>query len=185
MRGHLAAARLVIFAEYVTDAGYDPDYDHIVPAVGASAAPDFTFYNLYSTAPVTLSGAALPATRRACNRTLLQGGCAPAGVDYGVAVTGVASGGARGGAPPGAPRGQPRLRAQHERRPGWSAPGGAGKAARGSCYRCGGQGHWAQDCTAGTAGGTGTGSAGGGGGGGGPGARAAPPASPPLPAAPS
>lgn len=94
MHSHLAAARLVIFSEYVTDAGYDPDYDHIVLAVGASAAADFTFYNLYSTTPVVLSNVALPATRSACARTLLQGGCAPAGRNYGVTITGVAGGGA-------------------------------------------------------------------------------------------
>ena len=92
MRGHLAAARLVIFAAYITDAGYDPDYDHIVPAVGTSGAADVTFYNLYSTTPVVLSNAALPATRAACARTLLQGGCAPANRDYGVAITGVTGG---------------------------------------------------------------------------------------------
>lgn len=40
-----------------------------------------------------MPGAALPATRRACARTLLQGGCAPANRDYGVAITGVAGGG--------------------------------------------------------------------------------------------
>jgi hypothetical protein len=95
MRDRLRAGVPVIFGEFLSDAGGDPDYDHIVPAVGASSAAAtssnyLTFFNLYDAAPLVLKFSRLNATRRGCARSLQSGGCIPSNVDYGVAVTGVA-----------------------------------------------------------------------------------------------
>ena len=90
LAGNLAKKYPAIIAEYVTDAGADPDYDHIIPVIGAGSF--ITFYNLYSTTAMTFPESRFSATRATCKRTLLQGGCAPLNVDYGVAVTGIAGG---------------------------------------------------------------------------------------------
>ena len=93
MRDQLAARCPVIFGEYVADAGNDPDFDHIVPAVGASSAGDLTFFNLYELEAMVLPLGKLNATRKRCQRDLVEGGCIPSRVDYGTAVAGIADAG--------------------------------------------------------------------------------------------
>lgn len=89
MKAYLAAGSPVILGEYLTDGTNDPDYDHIVPAVGFSSTGYLTYYNLYQPTAMVLPFARLNATRRSCKRSLTQGGCIPSKVDYGAAVTGI------------------------------------------------------------------------------------------------
>jgi hypothetical protein len=78
-----------IFAAYVTDGNNDPDYDHIMPAVGWDSNDVLVFNDNYGDrllrAMSDLSG-----TRQSCSYDTVHGGCIPAGTDYGVAVTGLA-----------------------------------------------------------------------------------------------
>jgi hypothetical protein len=94
MKGNLLAGVPVIMGEYVADAADDPDYDHIVPVVGSTAAAalaanSLTFYNLYALTPIVAAFSKLGATRAGCARDLMAGGCVPARYDYGTAVTGI------------------------------------------------------------------------------------------------
>ncbi len=89
MKGYLADGYPVIFGEYVTDGNNDPNYDHIEPAVGFSSTGYLTYFNLYQLTPMVMSFAQLNATRRTCQRSLIQGGCIPTEMDYGTAVTGI------------------------------------------------------------------------------------------------
>ena len=87
----------VIMGVYVTDGNDDPNYDHIVPAVGLSPASSpggaaLTYFDLYNLAPQVRPLSSLGASRASCRRSLDAGGCLPAGVDYGTAVTGVLDG---------------------------------------------------------------------------------------------
>jgi len=77
----------VVYGVYLTDAANDPDYDHIVPAVGVT--PDQLTSNDNYDDQITVPLATLAATRSGCMRSTVQGGCVPRDVDYGVAITGV------------------------------------------------------------------------------------------------
>lgn len=86
----------VIYAVYLSDAGNDADYDHIVPAVGIDATTfggydgtDRLAMNTNFGARITKTLASLPATRQSCAVNGANGGCVPRNVDYGVAVRGI------------------------------------------------------------------------------------------------
>jgi hypothetical protein len=86
---------LVILGQYVADAGNDPEYDHIVPAVGTTLSGrfmlgDLTHFNLYSLEPMVRPWSQQNATRQGCKRELEEGGCLPNRVGYATAVTGIA-----------------------------------------------------------------------------------------------
>jgi hypothetical protein len=84
-----------IFAAYVTDGINDPDYDHIMPAVGIQSMglPGFdpndvlVFDNNFGAQLMRPVGG-LSGTRATCTLDTAHGGCVPEGVDYGVAVSG-------------------------------------------------------------------------------------------------
>jgi len=85
-----------MYAVYLTDGNNDPDYDHIVPAVGIDAttlggyvATDSLASNNNFGAHIVAAFSALPATRRSCAKDSVHGGCIPQNVDYGVAISGV------------------------------------------------------------------------------------------------
>jgi hypothetical protein len=96
LKTNLAQGVPCIFAAYLTDGANDPDYDHIMPAVGIQYAtlsaydPNdlLTFNNLFG-AQLTRSAASLAGTRASCNQDSDHGGCIPENVDYAVAVTGI------------------------------------------------------------------------------------------------
>jgi hypothetical protein len=86
----------VIYAVYLTDGNNDPDYDHIVPAVGIDAttagdyvASDTLASNNNFDARIEATLGSLTGTRASCTKDLAHGGCVPTSVDYGVAVTGI------------------------------------------------------------------------------------------------
>jgi hypothetical protein len=95
-KSHLEQRVPVVYAIYLTDGIDDPDYDHIVPATGISAASASGY-----TATDTLissdnfghrierSVGGLAGTRSSCTSSSTQGGCVPRDVDYGVAITGI------------------------------------------------------------------------------------------------
>jgi hypothetical protein len=97
LKSNLAQGVPCIFAAYVTDGNGDPDYDHIMPAVGmqyASATgwdPNdvLLFNNNYGTR-IMRPASDLSGTRQSCGYDTAHGGCIPDGTDYGVAITGVA-----------------------------------------------------------------------------------------------
>jgi hypothetical protein len=99
-KSYLVRGIPTIFATYVADHDHvDPDYDHLMPAIGVKAAaadsvsfdPNDTLVfnnNVTDTAAVerkfgTLAGIV------GCKITSDTGGCIPTDVDYGVAVTGI------------------------------------------------------------------------------------------------
>lgn len=86
----------VVYAIYLTDGIDDPDYDHIVPAMGITA----TSASGYSAADTLISSdnfgdrierpvGGLVGTRSSCKSSSTQGGCVPRDVDYGFAITGI------------------------------------------------------------------------------------------------
>jgi hypothetical protein len=86
----------VIYSVYLTDGTNDPDYDHIVLAVGIDAttfggyvATDQLASNNNFNKRIVAAMGSLSATRAGCNKDTTQGGCVPRNVDYGVAITGV------------------------------------------------------------------------------------------------
>jgi hypothetical protein len=86
----------VIYAVYLTDGNNDPDYDHIVPAVGIDAmtlggfvASDRLTMNTNFGDQLMIEMGSLRATRASCAVNSLHGGCVPTNVDYGVAVSGI------------------------------------------------------------------------------------------------
>jgi hypothetical protein len=96
MTTNLAQGTPPFFAVYLTDGTNDPDYDHIVPAVGvtyasltAYAGTDVLAYNDNFGGRITRAFSTLSATRSSCASSSTQGGCIPTDVDYGIAVTGI------------------------------------------------------------------------------------------------
>jgi hypothetical protein len=96
MKTQLQQGVPVIYAVYLTDGNNDPDYDHIVPAVGIDAttlggyvATDELASNNNFGARIVAAMGSLPATRQTCANDTAHGGCVPRNVDYGVAVSGV------------------------------------------------------------------------------------------------
>lgn len=96
VKSHLEQRVPVVYAIYLTDGINDPDYDHIVPAMGITAASA----SGYSAADTLISSdnfgdriersiGGLSATRRSCASSSTQGGCVPRDVDYGFAITGI------------------------------------------------------------------------------------------------
>jgi hypothetical protein len=95
-KSHLEQRVPVIYAIYLTDGIDDPDYDHIVPAMGITAASA----SGYAAADTLISSdnfgdriersvGGLAGTRASCASSSTQGGCVPRDVDYGVAITGI------------------------------------------------------------------------------------------------
>jgi hypothetical protein len=78
-----------VFAAYVTDGNDDPDYDHIMPAVGW-APNDVLVFNDNFGDRLMRPASTLSGTRQSCSYDTAHGGCIPAGTDYGVAITGLA-----------------------------------------------------------------------------------------------
>src|SRR5262249_22016680 len=96
MKTQLQQGVPVIYAVYLTDRNNDPDYDHIVPAIGIDAmtfgdyvATDRLTSNNNFDAQIVTSLGSLSATRQGCGKDLAHGGCVPRNVDYGVAVSGI------------------------------------------------------------------------------------------------
>lgn len=82
----------VIFAVYV-NGGSDPDYDHIVTAVGWNDRPnnnhEIVFQTHFKKNPVTLPIRQFVSTRAQCQRSLIAGGCLPWHTCYGMAIHGL------------------------------------------------------------------------------------------------
>jgi hypothetical protein len=96
IKTELEAGVPVIYGVYLTDGNNDPDYDHIVPAVGITASVAATYdpadmlaLNDNFDDRVVRSIGSLAATRSSCASDTAHGGCVPRDVDYGVAVSGV------------------------------------------------------------------------------------------------
>lgn len=94
MQQQIVARRPVIYAVYLAGSD-DPDYDHIVPAIGIDdIANELANQKLVSSNNfghrIALPFDRLAATRANCRRNQVAGGCIPAGKDYGVAITGIA-----------------------------------------------------------------------------------------------
>ncbi|WP_394849590.1 C39 family peptidase [Pendulispora brunnea] len=96
LKSHLRQGHPAIFAVYLADGTDDPDYDHIVPAVGieyesASSydpADTLWFHSNFGHRLHRTMGT-LSATRKKCTYDSSAGGCIPRDVDYGTAVTGI------------------------------------------------------------------------------------------------
>jgi hypothetical protein len=95
MKGYVASGVPCIYAIYLTDGNDDPDYDHIVPAVGVTygdlstyAASDTLTSNDNFDDQLTRAFGTLSGTRASCAYSSTQGGCIPQDVDYGVAFLG-------------------------------------------------------------------------------------------------
>jgi len=95
-KGHLEQRVPVVYAIYLTDGINDPDYDHIVPATGITAASA----SGYAAADTLISSdnfghriersvGGMAGTRSSCTSSSTQGGCVPRDVDYGVAISGI------------------------------------------------------------------------------------------------
>jgi hypothetical protein len=90
----------VVYAVYLSDGGGDPDYDHIVPAVGIHAThvddvalTDEIVMNDNFDDRIVVPVADAVATRASCTRPTTAGGCIPRDIDYGVAITGLTGAG--------------------------------------------------------------------------------------------
>lgn len=95
-KSHLVQNHPVIVALYVTDGDNDPDYDHIVPAVGVDYsrlssydASDTLIFNDDFNDRIQRTFGNLVATRSSCAYDTLSGGCIPKKYDYGTAVSGI------------------------------------------------------------------------------------------------
>jgi len=96
MKRNLLNGYPVIFGIYVTDGFNDPDYDHIVTAVGIESHatdsepyhPDdiLIFHTNYTTEPVRRRVGSLCGTRQSCSHDSDAGGCIPRDTCYGIAV---------------------------------------------------------------------------------------------------
>ncbi|CAF3453120.1 unnamed protein product [Rotaria socialis] len=100
LKKHLIQGHPCIIAAYTNDADNDPDYDHIMPAIGISyyeptssynPKDKLLFYNLYQLKILEreLSTNDMIKQRQTCNKSTLQGGCLPYNVDYGYAIFGI------------------------------------------------------------------------------------------------
>jgi hypothetical protein len=96
IKGHLQQGVPVVYGIYLTDGIDDPDYDHIVPATGitAASASGYNAADVLTSSDnfgdrITRSVAGMSGTRRSCASSSTQGGCVPRDVDYGVAITGI------------------------------------------------------------------------------------------------
>jgi hypothetical protein len=95
-KSHLEQRVPVVYAIYLTDGINDPDYDHIVPATGITAA-SASGYRAADTLissdnfgdRIERSVGGLAGTRSSCTSSSTQGGCIPRDVDYGFAITGI------------------------------------------------------------------------------------------------
>ena len=100
-RQQLLKHRPVIYAVYLS-VDEDPDYDHIVPAVGYIGTTSATYsesdrllsYTLFSTDVVDRTFASLPSgpskpvSPTSCKKTTLEGGNIPLGINYAVSIPG-------------------------------------------------------------------------------------------------
>jgi hypothetical protein len=96
LKGNLAKGIPCIFAAYVTDGNNDPDYDHIMPAIGVQYdnplgydPNDVLVFNDNFGGRLARPAGGLAGTRASCALDTVHGGCIPLSVDYGVAVTGM------------------------------------------------------------------------------------------------
>lgn len=96
MKGQLAHGAPCIFGVYLTDGTNDPDYDHILPATGVEFTNGATYdpgdqltLNDNFGDRITRAFGTLSGSRASCASSSVQGGCVPANVDYGTAVTGI------------------------------------------------------------------------------------------------
>lgn len=95
LKGHLVDRHPTIFSAYLSDANDDPDYDHIMPAIGIAwrrrdrydGDDVLTFHNNFGS-QLRRRFKSLSASRKKCNSDSSEGGCIPKDVDYGTAVLG-------------------------------------------------------------------------------------------------
>lgn len=95
LKGHLADRHPTIFTVYLSDANDDPDYDHIMPAIGIDwrhrdrydGDDVLTFHNNFGS-QLRRSFKSLGASRKKCDSDSAEGGCIPKDVDYGTAILG-------------------------------------------------------------------------------------------------
>jgi hypothetical protein len=97
IKNHLHGGHPVIITLYVSEED-DPDYDHIVPAVGFQSSDDWTayhagdqltFFDNYDSAAYVRAFSTLYDTRAMNNNGAVYEYCIPEDVDYGTAVTGI------------------------------------------------------------------------------------------------
>ena len=99
MKRHLHSGFPVVFGVFASDGINDPDYDHIVTAIGynsrsnnpseLSADDELVYYTHFSLEPVLRTVGSLAASRAECAHTAAEGGNIPRDVCYGVAIRGL------------------------------------------------------------------------------------------------
>jgi hypothetical protein len=96
MKQQLLKGRPTIFTVFITDGDGDPDYDHIMPAVGIRSTSatafdrnDVLVFNTNLGAQLERALKDLVGTRKSCSTRGQEGGSVPKKIDYGVALKGI------------------------------------------------------------------------------------------------